>query len=163
MSGSSLSPGANTKLLKTTTPPTNGSSGRPTTGRTGWPAALSPTTPGGATSSGGADAQRPDLFTDRRPDPGRNHLAPGDPKRRTKLGLPLLLDQGFNLHPLGALHARFRLEANDFFYFIADVARGTDDLQIMYGVAGETELTENAPPPPRLRRRVPGPHRQRGV
>jgi GH15 family glucan-1,4-alpha-glucosidase len=33
-------------------------------------------------------------------------------------------------------------EANDFFYFIADVAAGEDDLQIMYGVAGEKELTE---------------------
>jgi len=36
----------------------------------------------------------------------------------------------------------FDWEANDFFYFIADVAAGEDDLQIMYGVAGEKELTE---------------------
>ena len=33
-------------------------------------------------------------------------------------------------------------EANDFFYFIADVARDAD-LQIMYGVGGETELEEH--------------------
>ncbi len=36
----------------------------------------------------------------------------------------------------------FDWEANDFFYFIADVAAGEDDLQIMYGVAGEKKLDE---------------------
>jgi len=36
----------------------------------------------------------------------------------------------------------FDWEANDFFYFIADVAAGADDLQIMYGVAGEKRLDE---------------------
>ena len=36
----------------------------------------------------------------------------------------------------------FAREANDFFYFMADVAKGDDDLQIMYGVAGEKELEE---------------------
>jgi GH15 family glucan-1,4-alpha-glucosidase len=36
----------------------------------------------------------------------------------------------------------FDREANDFFYFIADVAAGKPDLQIMYGVGGENELTE---------------------
>src|SRR3954468_8688796 len=34
-------------------------------------------------------------------------------------------------------------EANNFFYFIADVAGGDEDLQIMYGGGGETELTEH--------------------
>jgi GH15 family glucan-1,4-alpha-glucosidase len=33
-------------------------------------------------------------------------------------------------------------EADDFFYFIADVAEDGEDLQIMYGIGGERELTE---------------------
>jgi GH15 family glucan-1,4-alpha-glucosidase len=36
----------------------------------------------------------------------------------------------------------FAREANDFFYFIADVAADKDDLQIMYGIGGEPELAE---------------------
>jgi alpha,alpha-trehalase len=36
----------------------------------------------------------------------------------------------------------FDWEANDFFYFIADVAEQYEDLQIMYGIGGEAELTE---------------------
>ncbi len=36
----------------------------------------------------------------------------------------------------------FAREANDFFYFIADVAAGEQDLQIMYGIGGERELPE---------------------
>ena len=34
-------------------------------------------------------------------------------------------------------------EANDFFYFLADLAASEDDLQIMYGIGGERELTEH--------------------
>ncbi|TML98104.1 MAG: glycoside hydrolase family 15 protein [Actinobacteria bacterium] len=34
-------------------------------------------------------------------------------------------------------------EANDFFYFIADVAEGAADLQVMYGVGGERALDES--------------------
>jgi GH15 family glucan-1,4-alpha-glucosidase len=37
----------------------------------------------------------------------------------------------------------FDWEANDFFCFIADVAERDEDLQIMYGVGGERDLTEN--------------------
>jgi GH15 family glucan-1,4-alpha-glucosidase len=37
----------------------------------------------------------------------------------------------------------FDWEANDFFYFIADVAGGKDDLQVMYGVGGERKLDEH--------------------
>ena len=37
----------------------------------------------------------------------------------------------------------FDWEANDFFYFIADVAGETDDLQVMYGVCGERALDEH--------------------
>ena len=36
----------------------------------------------------------------------------------------------------------FDWEANDFFYFIADVAEKYQDLQIMYGIGGEAKLTE---------------------
>jgi GH15 family glucan-1,4-alpha-glucosidase len=36
----------------------------------------------------------------------------------------------------------FDWEANDFFYFIADVAEGKDKLQVMYGLDGERELDE---------------------
>lgn len=41
------------------------------------------------------------------------------------------------MHSLG-----FDWEAVDFFAFIADVADGEEDLQIMYGIGGERELTE---------------------
>jgi len=37
----------------------------------------------------------------------------------------------------------FDWEANDFFYFIADVAEGEEDLQVMYGVGGERQLDEH--------------------
>ncbi len=40
----------------------------------------------------------------------------------------------------------FDWEASDFMYFIADVAGGEADLQIMYGVGGERELTEKTLP-----------------
>ncbi len=40
----------------------------------------------------------------------------------------------------------FDWEAVDFMYFIADVAGGEDELQIMYGVGGERELTEQTLP-----------------
>jgi alpha,alpha-trehalase len=36
----------------------------------------------------------------------------------------------------------FAREANDFFYFIADVAASKKDLQVMYGIGGEHELAE---------------------
>ena len=36
----------------------------------------------------------------------------------------------------------FDWEANDFFCFIADMAEGDEDLQIMYGISGQRELTE---------------------
>jgi GH15 family glucan-1,4-alpha-glucosidase len=36
----------------------------------------------------------------------------------------------------------FDWEANDFFYFIADLVGGDEELQIMYGIRGQRELTE---------------------
>ena len=40
----------------------------------------------------------------------------------------------------------FDREANDFFYFIADMCRDGQALQVMYGVGGERELTEESLP-----------------
>jgi GH15 family glucan-1,4-alpha-glucosidase len=37
----------------------------------------------------------------------------------------------------------FDWEANDFFYFVADLAEQDDEMQIMYGVGGERELAES--------------------
>ena len=57
----------------------------------------------------------------------------------------------------------FDEEANDFFYFIGDVASTSDgELQIMYGIGGEETLTEEMlRPPRRLRARPAGARRQR--
>jgi GH15 family glucan-1,4-alpha-glucosidase len=40
----------------------------------------------------------------------------------------------------------FDWEAGDYMYFLADVAGGEDELQIMYGIGGERELTEKTLP-----------------
>jgi GH15 family glucan-1,4-alpha-glucosidase len=40
----------------------------------------------------------------------------------------------------------FDWEANDFFYFVADVAGNEDKFQIMYGIGGESELDEQELP-----------------
>ena len=53
----------------------------------------------------------------------------------------------WGLHTLG-----FDEEARDFMEFIVDVCRDEPDLQIMYGIGGEKDLTETHPRPPhRLR------------
>jgi GH15 family glucan-1,4-alpha-glucosidase len=52
-----------------------------------------------------------------------------------------LRDSTFMLWALYTLG--FDREANDFFYFISDVAEGAADLQIMYGIGGERDLTEH--------------------
>ena len=58
----------------------------------------------------------------------------------------------------------FDWEANDYLYFIADVAERDDELQVMYGVDGERRARGADPrPPQRLRGRAAGPHRQRRV
>ena len=66
---------------------------------------------------------------------------PGDTARRAQLGLPLRLDPRLDVCTWGLYTLGLDREANDFFYFIADVARDAD-LQIMYGVGGE-ELEEH--------------------
>ena len=56
----------------------------------------------------------------------------------------------------------FDWEANDFFYFIADVASGDEKLQVMYGLDGErTARRAGARPPRGLRAGTPGADRQR--
>ena len=56
----------------------------------------------------------------------------------------------------------FDWEANDFFYFIHDVASGDEDLQVMYGIGGERELDEHELDHlDGLRGRAAGAHRQR--
>ncbi len=50
-------------------------------------------------------------------------------------------DSTFMLWALDTLG--FEWEANDFFCFIADVAGGDQDLQVMYGVGGERQLDEH--------------------
>ena len=49
-------------------------------------------------------------------------------------------DSSFMLWALYTLG--FDWEANDFFYFVADVAGGDEELQVMYGVDGERRLDE---------------------
>jgi alpha,alpha-trehalase len=49
-------------------------------------------------------------------------------------------DSTFALWALDTLG--FDWEANDFYWFIADVAEQSDELQVMYGIGGEQELVE---------------------
>jgi len=58
------------------------------------------------------------------------------------MGQSLYVDSRWNLMLWGLYTLGFAREANDFFYFIADVAAGQQDLQIMYGIGGERELSE---------------------
>ena len=56
----------------------------------------------------------------------------------------------------------FEWEANDFFYFLADVAEAEpDDLQIMYGIGGERELPSRSSGISPATRRAAGADRQR--
>ena len=62
----------------------------------------------------------------------------------------------WGLHSLG-----FEWEANDYFYFMQEVAQ-SDDLQVMYGIQGERELIEDTLDHlSRLRQRPPRADRQR--
>ena len=67
--------------------------------------------------------------------------------------------------PCGACtRSGFDWEADDFFWFIADVAERDDELQVMYGVDGERELSEQILDHlDRLRGGPAGADRQRGL
>ena len=70
------------------------------------------------------DAEGPDVLPDRRRDRRAHHLAAGDPRRRAQLGLPLHLDPGRHLHPLGDAHPRLRLRGDRLHgLVIADIYR----------------------------------------
>ena len=56
----------------------------------------------------GAGAQGPVLRADRRAARRGDHVAAGNPWRGTELGLPLHLDPGLHLRPVGPVHARLR-------------------------------------------------------
>ncbi len=56
----------------------------------------------------GPRPQGPHLHADRGDRRRADHLAAGDPRRRTQLGLPLQLDPRLDLQPLGPAHARLR-------------------------------------------------------
>ena len=75
-----------------------------------------------------ADAQGPDLRADRRDDRRGDDVAARDARRRAQLGLPLHAGSATRPSCSGAsTRSGFDWEANDFFYFIADVAEGDDD------------------------------------
>ena len=93
-------------------------------------------------------AQRPHAEgADVRPDGRarrRSHdVAAGDARRASATGTIAtrwIRDSTFALWALYTLG--FDWEANDFFWFIADVAERDEELQVMYGVDGEAELPE---------------------
>ena len=124
--------------------PTTGSSGRRTTGSTGSTTASSPTTRGAPSSSAARSRSRgsptrPPARWSPRPPP-RCPETPGG-ERNWDYRYTWIRDATFMLWGLYTLG--FDWEANDFFYFIADVAEAEEgQLQIMYGIDGEDELAE---------------------
>ena len=90
-----------------------------------------------------AHAEGPDLRPDRRdlPPPARRRCPrPPAANRNYDYRFTWIRDATFALWGLYSLG--FDWEAVDFFSFIADLVAGEDDLQIMYGIGGEKELTE---------------------
>ncbi len=82
----------------------------------------------------------PDRGDRRRPD----HLAAGDPRRRTQLGLPLQLDPRLDLHPLGPAHARLRPGGARLHALHRSTSAGTTPTcRSCTGSAARSDLTES--------------------
>ena len=91
-----------------------------------------------------AHAEGPLLRPDRRVHGGRHHVAARDARAASATGTTATPGSATPPSPSGACtRSGFDWEANDFFYFIADVAEAEEgQLQIMYGIDGESELVE---------------------
>ncbi|GAA4940687.1 hypothetical protein GCM10023238_02980 [Streptomyces heliomycini] len=72
-----------------------------------------------------------------------HHLTAGGHRRRPQLGLPLHLAAGRGDHPVLAAAHGYREEARAWReWLLRAVAGDPENLQIMYGIAGERELGE---------------------
>ena len=127
--------------------PRSACTARPSTGGSGSPWATSPTTAGAATCSAAPSPSRASPT----PRPGPCWPRPTTSLPETPQGernwdyrYAWVRDSTFALWGLYTLG--FDREANDFFYFIADACRDGQPLQVMYGVGGERELTEESLP-----------------
>ncbi len=96
-------------------------------------------------------------YTPERGDPRRaDHLAAGDPRRRTQLGLPLQLDPRLDLQPLGPAHARLRPGGARLHALHPQrLPRGPEPADHVRDRRREGPDREHARPPQRLRRRRP--------
>ena len=111
-------------------------SGRSTTGSTGWTAARFPDHPWRSHLQRSALTLKGLTFAPTGAVAAAATTSlPETPGRRPQLGLPLHLDPRLDDGAVGAsTRSGFDWEANDFFYFIADVAEAAEGhLQIMYG------------------------------
>ena len=122
-----------------TTRPTSASSHRATSGTSGSSTASSPTTRGGPPAAQRAHAQGPDVRADRRDGRRRDDVAAGDARRRAQLGLPLHVDPRLHVHALGpATRSASTGRRTTSSTSSPTSPRTTDELQIMYGIGGET-------------------------
>ena len=88
------------------------------------------------------DPSRADLCPDRRRDGGQHDLASRDPRGNQYYDYRFTWIRDATFALWGMYSLGFDWEALDFFNFIADVAERDDDLQIMYGIGGESDLAE---------------------
>ena len=56
------------------------------------------------------------------------------------------MDPGLDVRAVGPVHLGFDSEADGFFEFVADRCKDGSDLQVMYGLGGERDLTESILP-----------------
>ena len=110
----------------------------------------------------GAGPEGAHLHADRGDRRRADHLAAGDPRRRTQLGLPLQLDPRLDLQPLGPAHARLRPGGARLHALRPRrLPRGPRPADHVRDRRREAADREHARPPRRLRRRAPGADRQR--